>query len=45
LKRKGDASGAKEAFARAAALRQSEEQEKEKKLRQGAAQINGRGNP
>jgi Flp pilus assembly protein TadD len=45
LKRKGDESGAKEAFARAAALRQAEAEEKQKKLRQGAAEIKGRGNP
>jgi Flp pilus assembly protein TadD len=40
LKRKGDEAGAKEAFARAAELRLATEQEKEKKLKHGAAQLN-----
>jgi Flp pilus assembly protein TadD len=42
LKRKGDEAGAKEAFARAAALRQAENEEKQNKLKRGAARL---GNP
>ncbi len=37
LKRKGDAEGSKEAFAKAAALRQSEADAKRKHLEQGTA--------
>lgn len=39
LRKKGDAESAKQAFASAAALRKSEEQEKQKKLQQGAQKV------
>ena len=39
LKRTGDAEGAKEAFAKAAALRKAEADEKAKALRDGSARI------
>jgi Flp pilus assembly protein TadD len=45
LKRKGDENGAKEAFARAATLREQESQDKQNKLNRGAAQVRGAGNP